>query len=192
MSFLLLIFFCSLVINSQARTLTENRDHKLGGISRKQPLHYNGPAVPNPGKQNYGRDEHELAPPTHQVSDGGASVEEKELWKLKIYGRDKPKRAPPAPKEAPPTHQVSGGRVVALGNFGKEGGEVVPPPPHHAPPTHQVTGGGVVAQENYGKEGSHLAPPPPHHAPPTHQVSGGGEAEMEESWAAYVLLSASA
>ncbi|KAG6410676.1 hypothetical protein SASPL_128741 [Salvia splendens] len=165
---LLLIFVFSLVINSQARSLTENRDHQLGGISRKLPLRatgvvdYNGLAVLNPGKPGF-------------------------IEMINGYGRDKPKRAPPAPKEAPPTHQVSG-----LGNLGKEGGEEVPPPPHHAPPTHQVTGGGVVAQENYGKEGGHLAPPPPHPAPPTHQVSGGRAAEMEESWAAYVLLSASA
>ncbi|KAG6413258.1 hypothetical protein SASPL_125966 [Salvia splendens] len=175
MSSLLLIFVCSLVINSQARTLTENRDHQLGLPTRV--ADYNGPVISKPGFiemiESYGRDEHEFAPPspkeappTHQVS---AAAEENEVWKLKMYGRDKPKRAPPAPKEAPPTHQV-----------GKEGGEVVPPPPHHAPPTHQ---------ENYGKEGGHPAPPPPHHAPPTHQVSGTGG---EESWAVYVLLSASA
>lgn len=87
--------------------------------------------------KNYGREEHEVAPPspkeappTHQVSGGGASAEQRN------YGRDKPRRSPPTPAHAPPTHQV-----------GKDGGGVAPPAPHHAPPTHQVTGGGAAEME---------------------------------------------
>ncbi|KAH6794824.1 hypothetical protein C2S52_005301 [Perilla frutescens var. hirtella] len=178
---LLLIFVCALV-NSQARTLTEQRDRQLDEISRKPPssatgvADYSRPALPPPPapKPN---------PPVIEMIT--TSQEHDVFWIVKNYGREEHTLPPPSPKEAPPHHEVTGGgfespaeweenKLWKLKNYGRDDKHRPPPTPKEAPPTHQVTGGGVVAPENFGKKGGGLPPPSPKGAPPTHQVSVGG------------------